>query len=76
LRLNATVVLVPAETTTELPVPHGAQPGTPRSIEPPPARSQVAGRGGLAEAVRNINEAGELLANVHRNNGSQRRTPL
>ena len=57
LKIDATVVLAPAEITASPapvhdPVPHM------------PARSA---RHGLAEAVRSINEGAELLAEVRRN---------
>lgn len=66
LRLEATVALVPAEYAT----PFRAAQGTParpsaRSSGTPPARS--GGNGGLAQAVRSINEGAAVLAEVRRN---------
>ena len=67
LKLEATVVVVPAEVTAppsaprELPARASA-----RSSGGPPARRGAVGRG-LAEAVRNINEGAELLAEAERN---------
>jgi hypothetical protein len=63
LRLDATVVLVPAEITAPS-APH--EPARTRSFGVPPTRSGAAGRG-LAEAVRSINEGAEVLAEVRRN---------
>ena len=63
LRLDATVVLVPAEITAPS-APH--EPVRTRSVGVPPTRSGAAGRG-LAEAVRSINEGAEVLAEVRRN---------
>jgi hypothetical protein len=64
LRLEATVVLVPAEITAPSPAPD--EPARMRSLGSPPTRSGVAGRS-LAEAVRSINEGAEVLAEVRRN---------
>jgi hypothetical protein len=64
LRLDATVVLVPAEITAPSSAPHEL--ARTRSFGVPPTRSGAAGRG-LAEAVRSINEGAEVLAEVRRN---------
>jgi hypothetical protein len=66
LTLDATVVLVPAgaaapSTLRELPVRTSA-----RSSGAPPARPGGIG-GGLAEAVRSIDEGAQLLAEARRN---------
>jgi hypothetical protein len=63
LRLDATVVLMPAEVTARSSAPD--EPVRTRSFGVPPARSGVAGRS-LAEAVRSINEGAEVLAEVRR----------
>jgi hypothetical protein len=64
LRLDATVVLVPAEVSDPSSAPH--EPTRTRSFGVPPRRSGAAGRG-LADAVRSINEGAEVLAEVRRN---------
>ena len=66
LTLDVTLVLVPAEVSA--PTPPSSPPGlhadaSPRRYRPPPA---VTG-GGLADAVRSINEGAELLAEARRN---------
>lgn len=58
LRLDATVVLVPAEIEAPSSAPH--EPARTRSFD-----SGAAGRG-LAEAVRSINEGEEVLAKARR----------
>lgn len=65
LRLEATVALVPAEFATPSPAAHGppARPSA-RSSGAPPAGSA---NGGLAQAVRSINEGAAVLAEVRRN---------
>jgi len=64
LKLDATVVLMPADVA--------AQPAAPRDPPAldglPPTRLNPAGRG-LAEAIRNLNEGEELLAQA-RDNGA------
>ena len=64
LKLDATVVLAPAEITAASPAPH--EPARKRSFGVPLTRSGAAGRG-LAEAVRSINEGAEVLAEMRRN---------
>ena len=64
LRLDATVVLAPAEITARSSAPD--EPLRMRSVGVPPTHSGVAGRS-LAEAVRSINEGAEVLAEVRRN---------
>ena len=74
LRLDATVVLVPAGITAPSPAlsePPARAPA--RSSGVRPTRSGAASGHGLAEAVRSINEGAELLAEVRRN-GSQQST--
>ena len=68
LTLDVTLVLVPAEVSAPAPpsAPRGLPAGaSPRRYGPPPARP-VPG-GGLADAVRSINEGAELLAEARRN---------
>jgi hypothetical protein len=72
LRLDATVVLVPAD----VPTPSSAPPASPartsaRSSGVPPARSGAIGRG-LAEAVRSINAGAATLLEARRNGSSSR----
>jgi hypothetical protein len=62
LRLDATIVLVPAGLRSSSPAPHQAGART----SAVPARSDGAGSG-LAEAVRSIDEAAQVLADVRRN---------
>jgi hypothetical protein len=67
LTLDATVVLVPAD----VPAPSAAPRDSPVRTSPPSpglprARSGAVG-GGLADAVRSINEGAELLAEARRN---------
>ncbi len=66
LTIDATLALVPADITTSssaaLPPARASRPGPVVT----PGRSRVAGHG-LAEAVRNINEGAELLAEARRN---------
>jgi hypothetical protein len=57
LRLDATVVLVPAEIEAPSSTPY----------EPAHSFGSGAGGRGLAEAVRSINEGGEILAEMRRN---------
>ena len=66
LRLEATVALVPAEFAAPSPAAH-RPPARPSARSPgaPPARSR--GNGGLAQAVRSINEGAAVLAEVRRN---------
>jgi hypothetical protein len=67
LTLEATVVFVPAEVAAPSSAPHDSPARiSQRSAGLPPARSGAVGRG-LADAVRNINEGAELLAEVRRN---------
>jgi hypothetical protein len=67
LTLDATVVLVPADVTAPSSAPHDSPTHTPaRFAGVPPARSGIVG-GGLADAVRSINEGAELLAEARRN---------
>jgi len=66
LKLEATVVLMPAAMTAP---PEAVEPparSSARSSGVPATRSGAAGHG-LAEAVRSINESAELLAEVRRN---------
>ena len=64
LRLDATVVLMPAETAAPFSTPH--KPARTRSAGVSLTHSAAAGHG-LAEAVRSINEGAEVLAQVRRN---------
>lgn len=64
LRLDATVVLMPAETAAPFSAPH--KPARTRSSGVSLTHPTAAGRG-LAEAVRSINEGAEVLAEVRRN---------
>jgi hypothetical protein len=68
LTLDVTLVLVPAEVSAPAP-PSAARGqhagGSPRRHSPPPARTVTGG--GLADAVRSINEGAELLAEARRN---------
>lgn len=67
LKIEATIVLVPAQTTgrsAALHEPPARASG--RSSGVPPTRTAPAGRG-LAEAVRSINDGARLLAQVQRN---------
>ena len=68
LRLDATIVLVPAGLRSSSPAPHraGAPARTPARTSGVPARSDAAGSG-LAEAVRSLDEAAKVLADVRRN---------
>jgi hypothetical protein len=67
LTLDATVALVPADVTARPPSPRASPAGTPpRPAGVPPTQSGAMGRG-LADAVRNINEGAELLAEARRN---------
>lgn len=67
LRLDATVVLVPAEMMgRSFAPPEPAARKSERSTGVPTRRSRATGHG-LAEAVRSINEGAELLAEVRRN---------
>ena len=62
LTIDATIVLVPADVADTSPTAH---PAAPRSSAPAPRRS-VAAAPRLAQAVRTINEAAELLAETRR----------
>jgi hypothetical protein len=73
LKLDATVVLVPADVTAPsraAPPSHSARAGpvraSPQSLGVPPRRSGAAGRG-LAAAVRSIDEGAQLLAETQIN---------
>jgi hypothetical protein len=67
LRLDATIVLVPAEMTgRSFAPPEPPARKTARSTGGPTKRSSAAGHG-LAEAVRSINEGAKQLAEVRRN---------
>jgi hypothetical protein len=65
LRLEATVALVPAEFATPSPATRGP-PARP-SARSSGARPAGSANGGLAEAVRSINEGAAVLAEVRRN---------
>ena len=66
LTVDATIVLVPADVTATSPAAHAvAGRPAPRSSSPAPRRSVAAGPR-LAQAVRTINEAAELLAETRR----------
>jgi hypothetical protein len=67
LTLDVTLVLVPAEVSAPAPTspPRGLPAGASPRCYGPPARP-VPG-GGLADAVRSINEGAELLAEARRN---------
>jgi hypothetical protein len=67
LRLDATVVLVPAE--IEAPSSKPYEPASSKPYEPAHSFGSGAVGRGLAEAVRSINEGGEILAEM-RHNGS------
>jgi hypothetical protein len=62
LTIDATIVLVPADVAGTSPAAH---PAAPRPLGPAPRRSVAAGPR-LAQAVRTINEAAELLAETRR----------
>lgn len=69
LKLDATVLIGPADVTASSPVRTGLRARKPprRSEVPPaPSAAAVVGRG-LADAVRSINEGAELLAEARRN---------
>ena len=62
LKLDATVVVVPADVTAPAAAPHDSRPPAPAWFaSAPPPRPAAAGRG-LAEAVRNIHEGAAILA--------------
>ena len=66
LTVDATIVLVPADVAGTSPADHPApRRAAPRSSAPAPRRSVAAGPR-LAQAVRTINEAAELLADTRR----------
>jgi hypothetical protein len=65
LKLDATIVLAPAEITAPSLAPY-ERPARTSARSVSPSRSGAAGHG-LAEAVRSINEGAELLAEVRRN---------
>jgi hypothetical protein len=66
LTLDASIVLVPAElSATSRGAPPAAQRRAPRSSSPAPRRAVAAGPR-LAQAVRSINEAAEVLAETRR----------
>jgi len=65
LKLDATVVLMPADVAAQSAAPHD-----PPALDGlPPARLYPAGRG-LAEAIRHLNDGEELLAEA-RDNGAR-----
>jgi hypothetical protein len=67
LKLDATVVLMPADVAARSAAPHA-----PPALEAlPPTRVYPAGRG-LAEAIRHINEGEELLAEARLNGAGPR----
>ncbi len=72
LRLDAHVVLVPAEVAVEVPrrvrEPAGRAPALAAGNSR--GRGRVAGHHGLADAVRNLDEGARLLADVQRRSGS------
>jgi hypothetical protein len=66
LTVDATIVLVPADVAGTSPTTHpAAQRSAPRPLAAAPMRSVAAGPR-LAQAVRTINEAAELLAETRR----------
>ena len=66
LTVDASIVLVPADVTGTSPAgPPPAQRPAPRSSAPVPRRTVAAGPR-LAQAVRSINEAAEVLAETRR----------
>ena len=65
LTLDATVVLVPADVTSPRSVPHRPIRTSVPSNTATVRRSKAAG-GGLAEAVRSLNEGAEVLAQAQR----------
>ena len=66
LTVDATIVLVPADVANTSPADHrAAERPAPRPLAAAPRRS-VAARPRLAQAVRTINEAAELLADTRR----------
>ena len=67
LKLDATVVLMPADVAAQPAAPHA-----PPALDAlPPTRVYPAGRG-LAEAIRHINEGEELLAEARLNGAGPR----
>jgi hypothetical protein len=73
LKLDATVVIVPADVTAPPSARHGSRPPTrARSSDLPPARSGTVG-GGLADAVRRIDEGAAILDEVGRRPALPRR---
>jgi hypothetical protein len=68
LKLDATILIGPADVTASSPVRTGLRARKPprRSEVPPAPSAAVVGRG-LADAVRSINEGAELLAEARRN---------
>ena len=67
LTLDATLVIVPADVAPRPPEPCGLSALTPaRSSEVAAPRSPIVGLG-LTDAVRNINEGAELLADARHN---------
>ena len=72
LRLDATVVVVPADATSTSSVPYQLpRCASARPASVPPARSDPVG-GRLAQAVRSIDEGAELLAEARRENPKSR----
>ena len=67
LRLDATVALVPAGVTASSAATHEPPARTTARSSRVRQTSSRAGGGGLAEAVRSINEGAELLAEARRN---------
>jgi hypothetical protein len=69
LTVDASIVLVPAEVSaTPRAAPRPAERPAPRSSAPAPKRSLAAGPR-LAQAVRSLNEAAEVLAETRRDGG-------
>jgi hypothetical protein len=66
LRLNATVVIAPADVTAQPSARHDSRPRTrTRPLGVPPSRSAPVG-GGLAQAVQRIDESAAILAEARR----------
>lgn len=69
LKLDATIVVVPADVTARPAAPHASpRPALAPAPAPamPPARRPGTVGGGLAEAVRRIDEGAAILAEVRR----------
>ena len=74
LKLDATVLVGPADVTSSAAAPRALQvlPSAHHSV--PRARLNAAAGRGLADAIRSINEGAELLAEARRNGGAESKT--